>query len=58
MTYNEYMYERSYAQTQCLAADSTHTKFLSNKDKKIWENYLEIMKAQEQLENLFANNKK
>ena len=29
MSYNEYMYERSIAQIQFMATDSTHTKYLN-----------------------------
>ena len=50
MTYNEYMYERSIAQIQCMAVDSTHTKYLSDKDKKKMENYEKSLKAQEAFE--------
>ena len=47
MTWNEYMYERSYAQIQFLANDSTHVHYLKGQDKKIWENYQKMLKAQE-----------
>ena len=47
MSYNEYMYERSYAQIQFMANDSTHVHYLKGKDKKIWDNYQKMLKAQE-----------
>ena len=50
MSYNEYMYERSIAQLQFMATDSTHTKYLSDKDKKKIENYNKRLKAQEALD--------
>ena len=58
MTYNEYMYERSIAQIQFMATDNTHVKYLKDKDKRIWENYKEIIKSQTMLENLFASHRK
>lgn len=54
MTYNEYMYERSIAQIQFMAKDSTHQKYLSGKDKKIWENYQKMLKAQEAFDNFLG----
>lgn len=54
MSYNEYMYERSIAQIQFMATDSTHTKYLSDKDKKVLENYKKILEAQKQLDSLFG----
>lgn len=45
------MYERSIAQIQFMAVDSTHTKYLSDKDKKKMENYEKALKAQEAFEN-------
>ena len=47
ITYNEYMYERSIAQIQFMAADSTHAKYLGEEDKKMLEGYKELLKAQE-----------
>lgn len=57
MSYNEYMYERSIAQINFMATDSTHVKYLKGKDKKKWENYHEIIKAQNALENFFKSGK-
>lgn len=57
ITWDEYLYKRSYAQLQIMAMDNTHVKYLKGKDKKIWDNYKEIIKAQTELENLFANNR-
>lgn len=54
MTHNEYLYERSIAQLQLMAVDSTHEKFLKGKDKKIWENYLKVLKAQENFSNFLS----
>ena len=50
MTYDEYMYERSYAQIQFMAMDNTHVKYLEGKDKQIWENYQKLLKAQEKFD--------
>jgi len=58
MTYDEYMYERSIAQVKLMIADSTHIKYLKGKDKKIWEKYQEIIKAQEAFENFLKGGKK
>lgn len=58
MSYNEYMYERSIAQLQFMATDSTHTKYLSDKDKKIIENYNTRLKDQQTLEAFFDGFKK
>lgn len=56
ITYNEYMYERSYAQLQILAGDSTHVHYFNEKDKKIWENYKKIIKAQNEFESFLSQN--
>src|SRR5574344_2701185 len=58
MTYNEYMYERSIAQIQFMATDNTHVKYLSDKDKKIIENYNTRLKDQQTLEAFFDGFKK
>ena len=58
MSYNEYMYERSIAQLQFMATDTTHTKYLSDKDKKIIENYNTRLKDQQTLEAFFDGFKK
>lgn len=55
MSYDEYMYERSYAQIQFLANDSTHVHYLKGKDKRIWDNYNEIIKSQNMLGDLFQS---
>ena len=47
ITYDEYMFERSIAQMQFMAVDSTHTKYLSENDKKMLKDYNELLKAQE-----------
>ena len=41
ITYDEYMYKRSIAQMQFMAADSTHAKYLGPDDKKMMEDYKE-----------------
>lgn len=38
------------ARVQMLECDNTHVKYLKGKDKKIWENYKSIIKAQSELE--------
>ena len=57
MSYNEYMYERSIAQINFMATDSTHVKYLNKKDKKKREKFQEIIKAQNGLESLFKGGK-
>ena len=51
------MYERSIAQIQFMAADNTHTKYLSDKDKTKMENYQKALKAQEAFENFLNSGK-
>lgn len=58
ITYNEYMYERSYAQIQFLVGDSTHTHYLKGKDKKIIENYQQILKAQASFDSFLSGGSK
>lgn len=55
MTYNEYLYERSYAQIQFLSNDNTHMKYLKGKDKMIWEEYQKRLKAQRSFENFLTS---
>lgn len=54
ITYDEYMYERSVAQIQLMAADSSHTKYLKGGDKKIWEDHLQYLKSIRHLEYLLG----
>ena len=58
ISWNEYLYERSYAQLQIMSVDSTHTKYLYGIDKKIWENYQEIIKAQQAFERFLSGGNK
>lgn len=44
------MYNLSVAQIQFLTVDNTHTKYLKGKDKKAWNDYHSIIKAQESFE--------
>lgn len=58
MSYNEYMYERSIAQINFMATDSTHVKYLKGKDKKKWEKFHEIIKAQNDFEGFLKGGRK
>ena len=58
ITWDEYMYGKSYALIQFLIGDSTHTHYLRGKDKKIWENYHTIIKEQEKLEAFLSSDGK
>lgn len=53
-TLDDYLYKLSCAQTQFMAIDNTHIKYLKGRDKKAWENYREALKAQNKLENFFS----
>ena len=49
-TLDDYLFRLSMARVQMLECDNTHVKYLKGKDKKIWENYKSIIKAQSELE--------
>ena len=49
-TLDDYLYRLSLARIQMLECDNTHVKYLKGKDKRIWENYKSIIKAQNEFE--------
>ena len=54
ITWDEYMYGKSYALIQFLIGDSTHTHYLKGEDKKIWETYQKRLKAYESFNNFIS----
>lgn len=53
-TLDDYLYHLSFAQTQFMAIDNTHTKYLKGIDKKAWNGYKDALEAQKKLENFFS----